>query len=76
MQTTKRFWYGVAIGVLGVVLFSSKAVMVKLSYNYHVDPISILLLRMLFSFPFYVVIAYMYRNQNSHIKITIKEYFG
>ena len=74
MQTTKRFWYGVAIGVLGVVLFSSKAVMVKLSYNYHVDPISILLLRMLFSFPFYAVIAYMYRNQNSHIKVSVKDY--
>lgn len=74
MQTTKRFWYSVAIGVLGVVLFSSKAVMVKLSYNYHVDPISILLLRMLFSFPFYAVIAYMYRNQNSHIKVSVKDY--
>lgn len=74
MQTTKRFWYGVAIGVLGVVLFSSKAVMVKLSYDYHVDPISILLLRMLFSFPFYAVIAYMYRNQNSHIKVSVKDY--
>lgn len=74
MQIEKRFWYGVTIGVLGVVLFSSKAVMVKLSYNYRVDPISILLLRMLFSFPFYVIIAYVYRNQNSHIKVTFKDY--
>lgn len=74
MQTTRQFWYGIAIGVLGVVLFSSKAVMVKLSYNYGVDPISILLLRMLFSFPFYVVIAYLYRNKNNHIGVKFKDY--
>jgi drug/metabolite transporter (DMT)-like permease len=57
MTLKKQFWTGIAIGVLGVVLFSSKAVMVKLAYKYNVDAISILLLRMLFAFPFYVVIA-------------------
>jgi drug/metabolite transporter (DMT)-like permease len=74
MQTKKRFWYGVTIGVLGVVLFSSKAVMVKIAYSYGVDAISILLLRMLFAFPFYVGIAYLYRNQNSVIAIENKDY--
>lgn len=74
MQTKKQFWYGVAIGVLGVILFSSKAVMVKLAYNYEVDSISILLLRMVFSFPFYVIIAYISRNQNSHIEVEFKDY--
>ncbi|WP_136480650.1 DMT family transporter [Cognatitamlana onchidii] len=74
MKSTKQFWYGVAIGILGVVLFSSKAVMVKLSYNHNVDPVSLLLLRMLFSFPFYVVIAFLYRNQNIHITKTTKDY--
>ncbi len=74
MQKAKTFWLGIGIGVLGVVLFSSKAVMVKLAYKYQVDAISILLLRMLFSFPFYVVIAYLYRNQNETISIGKKEY--
>ena len=74
MQTTKKFWYGIAIGVLGIVLFSSKAVMVKLAYGYQVDAISILLLRMLFSFPFYIVIAYLYRNQNNLVEIKHKDY--
>lgn len=74
MQRTKQFWYGITIGILGIVLFSSKAVMVKLAYNYQVDAISILLLRMLFSFPFYVVIAYVYRNQNKEVKIKNKDY--
>lgn len=73
-MVTKRFWFGVLLGVLGIVLFSSKAVMVKLAYNYNVDAITMLLLRMLFSFPFYVVIAYLYRNKNQEIKTTKKDY--
>lgn len=74
MQAKKQFWYGILIGVLGIVLFSSKAVMVKLAYKYEVDAISILLLRMLFSFPFYISIAYIYRNQKSVDKPNSKDY--
>ncbi|WP_396600521.1 DMT family transporter [Algibacter sp. R77976] len=74
MQSKKQFWYGIGIGVLGIVMFSSKAVMVKLAYNYNVDAISILLLRMLFSFPFYVVIAFFYKNQNALSKPSSKDY--
>jgi drug/metabolite transporter (DMT)-like permease len=70
----KNFWLGISLGVLGIVLFSSKAIMVKLAYNYNVDAISMLLLRMLFSFPFYVVIAYLYRNENKAVKIVKKDY--
>ena len=73
-MVTKRFWFGVFLGVLGIVLFSSKAVKVKLAYNYNVDAITMLLLRMLFSFPFYVVIAYLYRNKNQEIKTTKIDY--
>lgn len=71
----KKFWFGILLGVLGIVLFSSKAVMVKLAYQYKVDAITILLLRMLFSFPFYLVIAYLYRNKNQEIKTTQKDYY-
>jgi len=74
MQTTKTFWGGIGIGVLGIVLFSSKAVMVKLAYHYHVDAISVLLLRMLFSFPFYVIIALVYRKKNTAVKIKEQDY--
>ena len=74
MQTTRTFVYGILLGILGIVLFSSKAVMVKLAYQYEVDAISILLLRMLFSFPFYIIIAYLYRNQNSEIIVKNKDY--
>ena len=74
-MVAKNFWLGILLGVLAVILFSSKAVMIKLAYNYDVDAITMLLLRMLFSFPFYVVIAYLYRNKNNDIKNTKKEYY-
>jgi len=74
-MATKKFWFGIFLGVLGIVLFSSKAVMVKLAYNYNVDAITMLLLRMLFSFPFYVVIAFVYRNKNKEIETTKKDYY-
>ncbi|WP_298497946.1 DMT family transporter [uncultured Algibacter sp.] len=74
MQSKKQFWYGIGIGVLGIVMFSSKAVMVKLAYNYNVDAISILLLRMLFSFPFYIVIAFVFNNQKPIQNPNAKDY--
>ncbi|WP_296357487.1 DMT family transporter [Winogradskyella sp.] len=63
MKLKSTLIYGVLLGILGIVLFSSKAVMVKLAYNYNIDVLSMLFLRMLFAFPFYVVIAYYYRNE-------------
>ncbi len=75
MTSKKQFWTGIAIGVLGVVLFSSKAVMVKLAYKYNADAISILLLRMLFAFPFYVVIAlYQKTKTPKQNNITKRDY--
>lgn len=72
MKSKKQFWIGILIGVLGVALFSSKAVMVKLAYQYNVDAITILLLRMLFAFPFYLIIAFKYNKDNQ--PITKKDY--
>lgn len=74
MNSTQSFIYGVLIGILAVVLFSSKAVMVKLAYQYDVDAISVLLLRMLFSFPFYVVIAFLSRKKGNSLPVTKKDY--
>ncbi len=74
MLATKQLWYGIALGALGVIMFSSKAVMVKLAYNYGVDSISILLLRMLFSFPFYALIIFINRNNNAAVNLRSTDY--
>ena len=47
---------GILFGVLGVVLFSTKAILVKLAYRYEIDTLELLLFRMLFSVPFYLII--------------------
>ncbi|NJL14120.1 MAG: DMT family transporter [Microscillaceae bacterium] len=41
----------------GAILFSTKAIFVKLAYRYEVDAVSLLALRMLFSLPFFLVAA-------------------
>ena len=43
-----------AIVFTGAVLFSMKAVLVKLALPYGIEPVPLLMLRMLFSMPFYV----------------------
>lgn len=48
----------VLIAVVGIVLFSAKAIMVKLAYQYNVSSLHLLLFRMLFSLPFYLMILY------------------
>ncbi len=45
------------LATTGVILFSLKAIFVKKAYEYDIDTVSLLLLRMLFSFPVYFAIA-------------------
>ncbi|MFH4965805.1 DMT family transporter [Gaetbulibacter sp. M235] len=74
MKPTKSFIYGIILGLIGIVLFSSKAVMVKMAYQYNIDAVSVLLFRMLFSFPFYVVIAIVYRKKSNEVVIVKNDY--
>lgn len=48
------FASGLALAVAGSVMFSGKAIVVKLAYRYGVDAATLLALRMLFSVPFFV----------------------
>ncbi len=52
-------WLGPLLAGLGVFGFSFKAILVKLAYAwYPVDPLTLLALRMLFSVPFFVAMAW------------------
>lgn len=64
---------GVILAILGVILFSAKAVMVKLAYTYQIDHLTLLLFRMLFAFPFYLAIA-IYKTSKRIQKISSKDY--
>jgi len=45
---------GIALALVGVLAFSLKAIVVKVIYRYHVDPVTLLALRMAFALPFFV----------------------
>ncbi len=66
MLWNKNFLYGFLLAVFGAILFSTKAILVKLAFlNLHIDVVSLLFLRMLFSLPVYVVTVWVinYRTQ-------------
>jgi drug/metabolite transporter (DMT)-like permease len=48
---------GLAIAIGGAVLFSTKAVVAKLLYRYHIDAVTLIAFRMLFSFPVFAGVA-------------------
>ncbi len=64
---------GILFAILGVVLFSTKAVMVKLAYQYKVDHVTLLLFRMGFALPFYMFIAFWKKPLHPK-EIRIKDY--
>ena len=74
MKSNRALFYGISIGILGIILFSSKAVLVKLIYNYEVSALDALLLRMLFSFPIYLVIAFACKNKKQPASTATKDY--
>lgn len=48
---------GLAIAIGGAILFSTKAVVAKLMYRYHLDAVTVIAFRMLFSLPVFAAIA-------------------
>ena len=58
----------------GALLFATKAIFVKLAYRYGVDSSSLLMLRMLFSLPFFIAIGCYGLQQNSGALEIINRY--
>ena len=74
MKIRNKQLLGFIIGILGIILFSSKAVLVKLLYKHDVPMITALFLRMFFSFPFYVFILISSSKKNTKSKISTKNF--
>lgn len=58
----------------GIVLFSAKAIMVKLAYRYDADVLTVLLLRMVFALPVYLFIAYRISGKKEAYRMTTRDY--
>jgi drug/metabolite transporter (DMT)-like permease len=67
---------GFLITLTGAILFSTKAIFVKLAFNHtKIDAVTLLTLRMLFSLPFYLVAAWLGSKKESAERITNKQWF-
>ncbi len=67
---------GLVIALTGSILFSTKAIFVKLAFaSTKVDAITLLSLRMLFSLPFYLGIAWFASKREGLKPITTKQWF-
>ena len=57
-MSSNRFTTGLLLALLGSIAFSGKAIIVKLAYRYGVDAVTLLMYRMLFSLPFFAIMAW------------------
>ncbi len=58
---------GLALAMAGAIAFSGKAIIVKLSYRHGVDAVTVIMYRMLFALPMFMVISW-WASQRAHAK--------
>jgi drug/metabolite transporter (DMT)-like permease len=57
-ELPSTLWPGVLMAAVGSIGFSGKAIIVKLSYRYDVDAVSVIMYRMLFALPAFLLLAW------------------
>jgi drug/metabolite transporter (DMT)-like permease len=68
---------GFLITFLGAVLFSTKAIIVKVAFaNTRMDALTLLMLRMTFSLPFYIGAVWLSRQQHSDSPLSRKQWIA
>ncbi|MCW3088616.1 MAG: family transporter [Sediminibacterium sp.] len=66
---------GFMISLVGAILFSTKAIFVKLAFqSTHVDAITLLSLRMLFSLPFYLFAAWLVSGKENQRPLSARDW--
>ncbi|HEX8279012.1 MAG TPA: DMT family transporter [Segetibacter sp.] len=66
---------GFLITLIGAILFSTKAIIVKSAFhNLQTDALTLLTLRMVFSLPFYVIAAFITSNKKDNIQMTARQW--
>lgn len=68
-NSSHKQYLGVFLGICSAACFSTKAIMVKIAYMHGADAVFILFLRLFFSLPVYLTLAYIY-SKNTETKIT------
>lgn len=73
-STRTQYWTGVLLVFLAAFCFASKGILIKLAYQYSIDSISLLTLRMLFALPFYIGIALNLARQEPSMPLTTRQW--
>ena len=69
-----HFLIGSIIAFVAATMFSSKAIFIKIGYDYPVGPVTLLALRMLISLPFFMAIAFLKRPKEPSARLRPKEF--
>ncbi len=56
--TARQPWGGLALATIGAIAFSGKAIIVKLAYRHDVDAVTLIMYRMLFALPLFVLLSW------------------
>jgi drug/metabolite transporter (DMT)-like permease len=69
---------GLAMGMLGAIGFSGKAIIVKLAYRHGVDTVTLLMLRMLLALPFFIAMVWwtQHRKGSVPVRLSMREWLG
>jgi drug/metabolite transporter (DMT)-like permease len=73
-MTRTSYWIGAFLVFLAAFCFAMKGVLIKLAYQYSIDSISLLTLRMLFALPFYVGIALNLAKKSPPVQLTTRQW--
>src|SRR5687768_10040267 len=74
-QSRLYIFTGFLITLIGAVLFSTKAIIVKKAFNeIDVDVLSLLALRMIFSLPFYLIAAFWISSQKENKRLNKRQW--
>ena len=77
MKRTNLYNQGFLWAVLGTILFSTKAILIKLCFkSTNIDASSLLMLRMLFALPFYAAAMWYYFANQQLKKVKASTYFA
>ena len=68
-DSSYRAW-GIALALAGVVSFSFRPILIKLAYGYVTDPVTLIALRMVFSLPCFVAMAFWVRRDSARTALT------
>jgi drug/metabolite transporter (DMT)-like permease len=71
----RRLLQGFVISFTGAILFSTKAIVVKLAFRHtHTEALTLLTLRMLLSLPFYLLAAFWGSRKEGNVKMTKQQW--